>query len=52
MTDAAIKAMIHLLDDSDQEVVIMVEQQIRTLGPSIIPVLESEWESESLNPLL
>jgi regulator of sirC expression with transglutaminase-like and TPR domain len=52
MTDAAIKAMIHLLDDSDQEVVSMVEQQIRTLGPSIIPVLESEWESESLNPLL
>ena len=39
MTDAAIKAMIHLLDDSDQEVVSMVEQQIRTLGPSIIPVL-------------
>jgi len=52
MTDAAIKAMIHLLDDSDQEVVSMVEQQIRTLGPSIIPVLESEWEMESLNPLL
>eukprot|EP01036_Dinobryon_divergens_P037015 gene37015-48308_t len=44
--------MIHLLDDSDQEVVTMVEQQIRTLGPSIIPVLESEWESVSLNPLL
>lgn len=52
MTEAAIKAMIHLLDDSDQEVVSMVEQQIRTLGPSIIPVLESEWETESLNPLL
>ncbi|MFL0205631.1 transglutaminase-like domain-containing protein [Aquirufa sp. 2-AUSEE-184A6] len=52
MTDAAIKAMIHLLDDSDQEVVSMVEQQIRTLGPSIIPVLESEWETESLNPIL
>ena len=52
MTDAAIKAMIHLLDDSDQEVVTMVEQQIRTLGPSIIPVLESEWETVSLNPLL
>lgn len=52
MTEAAIKAMIHLLDDSDQEVVTMVEQQIRTLGPSIIPVLESEWETESLNPLL
>jgi regulator of sirC expression with transglutaminase-like and TPR domain len=52
MTEAAINAMIHLLDDSDQEVVNMVEQQIRTLGPSIIPVLESEWETESLNPIL
>jgi regulator of sirC expression with transglutaminase-like and TPR domain len=52
MTDAAIKAMIHLLDDSDQEVVSMVEQQIRTLSPSIIPVLETEWENESLNPFL
>jgi len=52
MTEAAIKAMIHLLDDSDQEVVNMVEQQIRNLGPSIIPVLESEWETESLNPIL
>lgn len=52
MTDAAIKAMIHLLDDSDEEVVSMVEQQIRTLGPSIIPVLETEWENESLNPFL
>jgi regulator of sirC expression with transglutaminase-like and TPR domain len=30
----------------------MIEQQIRTLGPSIIPVLELEWENESLNPIL
>ncbi|CAM3423274.1 transglutaminase-like domain-containing protein [Aquirufa ecclesiirivi] len=52
MKEPAIKAMIQLLDDSDTEVVQLVEQQIRTLGPSIIPVLESEWEQLSLNPLL
>jgi regulator of sirC expression with transglutaminase-like and TPR domain len=40
------------MDDSDQEVVHMVETQIRTLGPSIIPILESEWENLSLNPVL
>ena len=52
MTEPAIKAMIQLMDDSDQEVVQMVETQIRTLGPSIIPILESEWENLSLNPVL
>jgi len=52
MTEPAIKAMIQLMDDSDQEVVYMVETQIRTLGPSIIPILESEWENLSLNPVL
>ncbi len=52
MTEPAIKAMIQLMDDSDQEVVHMVETQIRTLGPSIIPILESEWENLSLNPFL
>lgn len=52
MTEPAIKAMIQLMDDSDQEVVQLVETQIRTLGPSIIPILESEWENLSLNPVL
>ncbi|RXK52440.1 transglutaminase-like domain-containing protein [Aquirufa rosea] len=52
MTEPAIKAMIQLLDDSDSEVVHLVEQQIRTLGPSIIPMLEMEWEQLSLNPFL
>jgi hypothetical protein len=52
MKEPAIKAMIQLMDDSDQEVVQMVETQMRTLGPSIIPILESEWENLSLNPVL
>ena len=52
MTEPAIKAMIQLLDDSDSEVVDLVEQQIRTLGSSVIPLLEMEWEQLSLNPFL
>jgi regulator of sirC expression with transglutaminase-like and TPR domain len=52
MKEPAIKAMIQLMDDSDQEVVLMVETQMRSLGPSIIPILESEWENLSLNPVL
>lgn len=44
--------MIQLLDDSDTEVVQLVEEQIRSLGTSIIPILESEWEGLSFNPLL
>lgn len=52
MEEPAIKAMIQLLDDSDTEVVQLVEAQIRTLGSAIIPVLESEWEQLSFNPYL
>ena len=40
MEEPAIKAMIQLLDDSDQEVVDMVEAKMRSLGPQIIPILE------------
>ncbi|MHA8066450.1 transglutaminase-like domain-containing protein [Aquirufa sp. ROCK2-A2] len=52
MNESSIKAMIQLLDDSDTEVVQLVEEQIRSLGTSIIPILESEWEGLSFNPLL
>lgn len=52
MEGPAIKAMIQLLDDSDTEVVQMVESQMRSLGYSIIPVLEAEWEQLSFNPYL
>jgi regulator of sirC expression with transglutaminase-like and TPR domain len=44
-----IKALVTLLDDSDMEVVSHVEEKIRSLGDSIIPYLEQEWES-NLNP--
>jgi regulator of sirC expression with transglutaminase-like and TPR domain len=52
MEEPAIKAMIHLLDDSDVEVVQLVEAQMRSLGSAIIPVLEAEWEQLSFNPYL
>ena len=52
MEGPAIKAMIQLLDDSDTEVVQMVEAQMRSLGYSIIPTLEAEWEQLSFNPYL
>jgi regulator of sirC expression with transglutaminase-like and TPR domain len=52
MEEPAIKAMIQLLDDSDSEVVQLVEAQMRSLGSAIIPVLEAEWEQLSFNPYL
>lgn len=51
MNDSALKALISLLDDDDQEVVEHVEQQIRQLGGQMIPLLETEWEG-SFNPAL
>ncbi|WP_018477079.1 transglutaminase-like domain-containing protein [Pontibacter roseus] len=44
MTKKEIKALISLLDDIDHEVASHVEQKIVSLGESIIPFLEEEWE--------
>ncbi|MHC2992780.1 hypothetical protein OB13_14760 [Pontibacter sp. HJ8] len=44
MTKNEIKALISLLDDIDYEVASHVEQKIVSLGESIIPFLEEEWE--------
>jgi regulator of sirC expression with transglutaminase-like and TPR domain len=44
-----IKALVSLLNDEDQEILQHVEQQIITLGDTIIPYLEQEWES-NFNP--
>ncbi|MDX5418518.1 MAG: hypothetical protein LPK09_04825 [Hymenobacteraceae bacterium] len=48
MTKKEIKALVSLLDDMDYEVASLVEQKIVSLGESIIPFLEEEWE-ETLN---
>lgn len=40
-----IKALISLLDDEDNEVLLHVEEKIMSMGEVIIPFLESEWET-------
>lgn len=44
-----IKALISLLDDSDQEVRQHVETKILSMGDLIVPFLEAEWE-QNFNP--
>jgi len=51
MEETKIKALIALLDDEDSEVVAMVEKEIMSIGESIIPLLETEWET-NFNPLV
>ena len=52
METAKLKAMVRLLDDSDQEIVSHIENEIISLGPQVIPFLESEWENASLDPII
>ncbi len=49
MKDNELKALVSLLDDEDTQIVSHVEEKIRSLGTSIIPFLEQEWES-NFNP--
>ncbi len=51
MNKNEIKALVSLLDDDDYEVSQHVEGRILSLGGSIIPYLESEWEN-SFNPTI
>lgn len=44
MTKNEIKALISLLDDYDHEVASHVEQKIVSMGESVIPFLEEQWE--------
>lgn len=49
MKEAEIKALVSLLDDEDTQIISHVEEKIRSLGTTIIPFLEQEWES-NFNP--
>lgn len=49
MEEKELKALVSLLDDEDAQIVTHVEEKIRSLGTSIIPFLEQEWE-ENFNP--
>jgi len=46
-----LSALMNLLDDPDQEVYRHVQNKLVSLGPSIIPSLESFWEN-SFDPVL
>ncbi len=52
MTESELKALVSLLDDPDHYVSDHVEGEIRKFGNKIIPVLESEWQDNSLNPFI
>lgn len=43
--DTEIKALVSLLDDEDAQIVSHVEGKILSLGTTIIPFLEQEWET-------
>jgi len=49
LKDNELKALVSLLDDEDTQIVSHVEEKILSLGTSIIPFLEQEWES-NFNP--
>lgn len=49
MKDNELKALVSLLDDEDTQIVSHVEEKILSLGTSIIPFLEQEWEA-NFNP--
>lgn len=51
MENRELKALVSLLDDEDKEVLLHVEQKIISLGDSVIPFLEEEWEN-SFNPTI
>jgi regulator of sirC expression with transglutaminase-like and TPR domain len=52
MDDKKIKALVTLLDDSDDEVVTIVEKEIKNIGGEVIPILENHWEENAVNPFL
>lgn len=49
MEENEIKALVSLLDDEDKQVVSHVEEKILSLGTTVIPHLEREWET-NFNP--
>ena len=51
MNEKELKALVVLLEDDDMEVVSHVEEQIRSMGTSIIPFLEDQWET-NFNPII
>lgn len=51
LNDNEVKALISLLDDSDKEVYIHIEERLVSLGRDVIPLLEDAW-SHAFDALL
>lgn len=51
MEDKELKALVSLLDEEDHEVLTQVEQKIISLGDTVIPYLEQQWEQQ-FNPVV
>ena len=51
MDDKELKALVSLLDEEDPEVLTHVEKKIISLGGTIIPYLEQQWEQQ-FNPVV
>ena len=49
MNETELKALVSLLEDDDKRIVSHVEEKILSIGTSVIPFLEREWES-NFNP--
>jgi regulator of sirC expression with transglutaminase-like and TPR domain len=46
LNEKEIQSMLYLLDDSDERVVVHIEEQLLNLGEEIIPFLERTWPDE------
>ncbi|MGI9541759.1 MAG: transglutaminase-like domain-containing protein [Cyclobacteriaceae bacterium] len=46
-----LKALVSLLDEDDPEILSHVEQKIMSLGDTVIPYLEQQWE-DNFNPVV
>lgn len=51
MEEKELIALVSLLEDEDMEIISHVEEKIISLGGTIIPFLEGQWEN-SLNPVV
>ena len=49
LNETELKALVSLLEDEDFEVIKHVENKIISIGNTVIPFLEKEWEG-SFNP--
>lgn len=49
MEEKELKALVSLLDDDDKQIVSHIEEKILSLGTTVIPYLEREWET-NFNP--